>query len=181
MLGKAPPHKPHAHDTASPTSDAARFEQFFQRYEPQITGFLWRMLGDADAACDLCQETFIRAWQHFATVADYPKPASWLFRVASNLALNHVRRPQAVPFNEEFAPAGSDPGNRVVARELVRQTLMELAPKSRALLVLRDVYAFGYADIGQCVQMTPAAVKMAISRAREQFRQIYRAKDGEHR
>src|SRR5579885_3557640 len=42
------------------------FERFFLQHEPCLTGYLWRMVGDDATACDLCQETFIRAWQHFA-------------------------------------------------------------------------------------------------------------------
>src|SRR5579884_1395592 len=56
------------------------FEQFFREYEPRISGYLWRMT-DEQTAYDLSQETFLRAWQHFADVCTYPAPASWLFRV----------------------------------------------------------------------------------------------------
>src|SRR5271165_2316786 len=85
------------------------FEGFFRSYEPRITGYLWRMVGDDGAACDLCQETFIRAWQHFAEVQAAHQPIAWLYRVATNLALNHVRARSrgiraAVPLTDATAP-----------------------------------------------------------------------------
>jgi RNA polymerase sigma-70 factor (ECF subfamily) len=155
----------------------ARFEHFFRRYEPRITGYLWRMTGVIDLAADLCQETFLRAWQQFDTVAAYPQPEAWLFRVATNLALNQMRRPIAASLDPRFDPAGSDPSGRVVEREIVRQALLALPIKLRAPLILRAVYDLTYAEIGDLLAMSPDAVKMAVSRAREQFRQAYRRKD----
>ena len=63
------------------------FEAFFWRYERDILGYLWRLTGDEQAAYDLSQETFVRAWQHFDRIASYERPGGWLFRVATNLAL----------------------------------------------------------------------------------------------
>jgi RNA polymerase sigma-70 factor (ECF subfamily) len=155
----------------------ARFEQFFRQHESRITGYLWRMTGDIDLAADLCQETFLRAWQHFDAVAAYPQPQAWLFRVATNLTLNHARRPVALALDPRFDPAGSDPGRGVAERDLLRQALLAVPSKPRAALILRAVNDLTYAEIGELLEMSPDAVKMAVSRAREQFRQAYRRKD----
>lgn len=173
--------KSHSSDERSNATSIGTFEQFFRRYEPQVSGYLWRMLGDEQSAYDLSQDAFLRAWQHFSEVAHHPRPVSWLFRVATNLAINHLRR-RAAPIGaatpiEDHDPAASDPTGHFVERDLVRQTLLTLAPKARALLVLREVYGLSCAEAGQTLGMSPDAAKMALSRAREQFRQHYLRKD----
>jgi RNA polymerase sigma-70 factor (ECF subfamily) len=71
------------------------FERFFNAHEAQITGYLYRVTGDAQSASDLSQETFLRAWQHFDRIRSYERPGAWLTRVATNLALQHLRRRKA--------------------------------------------------------------------------------------
>lgn len=157
-------------------TDSAMFEALFRRYEPQLTGYLWRMTGDMEMARDLCQETFVRAWQHYATVREYERLAQWLYRVATNLALNQRRRPPTASL-ADHEPISAEPVTNVAERELVRSILQALPPKQRALLVLREVQEFTYAELGTMLDMSPDAVKMALSRAREQFRQRYLRED----
>lgn len=166
--------RPVGKDGAGAALDA--FEAFFRRYEPGLTGYLWRMIGDAEAARDLCQEAFVRAWAHFDRLQSYTHPAQWLYRVATNLAVSLKRRPAPVPLGDE-GPAASDPSTRFIERDFVRQILAELPPKTRALLILRDVEQWSYADLADLLEMSPDAVKMALSRARAQFRERYARKD----
>lgn len=178
LLSRDGPPTTHARGNApDAASQRDHFEQFFRRYEPRITGYLWRMTGQMEQAADLCQETFLRAWQQFATISTYPHPEAWLLRVATNLALNQARRPVALALDPHFDPAGSDPSGRVVEREIVRQVLLAVPLKLRAPLILRAVYDLPYAEIGTMLDMSPDAVKMAVSRARDHFRQAYRRKD----
>src|SRR5262249_13865052 len=152
------------------------FEAFFIRYEPQITGYLWRMLCNEEAALDASQETFFRAWQHFETLQAHPAPRAWLYRVATNIALQALRRQsspvaRAAAFSEENDPSASDPGRRWAEQDFVRQILLELPPKQRALLVLREVYNQSFQEIGELLGMSAETTRVAVSRAREQFRQ----------
>src|SRR5579884_2405717 len=174
----------HGNDQAvSGSGDVEEFESFFRRYEPVISGYLRRMTSDEQAAYDLSQETFFRAWQHFTQIKAYPNPRSWLFRVATNLALNHLRHSRAAgivaPLAEENAPPGEDPAAGVAERDLVRQTLLLLPPKQRALLVLREVCGLTCEEAGNLIGLSHAAARAQSSRAREQFRQLYLRKDGQ--
>jgi RNA polymerase sigma-70 factor, ECF subfamily len=158
------------------------FEEFFRRYEPRITGYVWRMVGDEAAAGDLCQETFIRAWKHFTEVRAAKQPQAWLFRVATNLALNHLRAQTrgmraAISLDTADDPASSDPTGRFIERDFVGSILAELAPKSRAILVLRDVYGVSFDEAGSMLGLSSAAARMALSRARAQFRDHYLQKE----
>jgi RNA polymerase sigma-70 factor, ECF subfamily len=161
------------------------FDALFERCEARIFGYLWRVTGDRHAASDLCQETFLRAWQHFAKVSGYEQPEAWLWRVATNLALNY-RRARAIhaadaaltgDVSDEHSPAVSDPAWRVAVRASVHATLLALPPKPRAALVLREVYDLSFEEVAAALGCTPAAAKMTLSRARERFRQLYAAED----
>ena len=156
-----------------PGGDA--FEAFFWRFERQIFGYLWRMTGDEQSAFDLTQETFLRAWQHFAEISGFRDAGPWLFRVATNLALTHLRRRaarSAVPLTED-EPGASDPGRHVAERDAVRQVLARLTPKQRAALVLHEVYGLSCEEVGQALGLSRDAVKMALLRGRESFRAHY--------
>jgi RNA polymerase sigma-70 factor (ECF subfamily) len=157
---------------------AEAFDRLFERHERQIFGYLWRTTGDQGLASDLCQETFLRAWQHAEQLATYRDPLGWLFRVATNLALNAQRGRQrllrlVVPLDGEDGPTGADPAGSIVDAELVHRILQELSPRARAALVLREVYDLSLEEVAQTVGASPAATKKMLSRAREQFRARY--------
>jgi RNA polymerase sigma-70 factor (ECF subfamily) len=154
------------------------FESFFRQYESIVFGYLFRMTGQEALTYDLSQETFIRAWQHFDTVRAYQQPKAWLLRVATNLALNQLQRQKTVaratvPLDEETNPASSDPTVRLAERDLVRQALLALIPRQRAALVLREVYGLPYAEVARMLGLAPAATRMLLWRARDQFRAHY--------
>ncbi len=156
----------------------AAFEGFFHQYEGSVFGYLFRMTGQEALAYDLSQETFIRAWQHFDTVRAYQQPKAWLLRVATNLALNHLQRQKTVanatvPLDDETSPASSDPTIRLAERDLVRQALLALIPRQRAALVLREVYGLPYGEVAHMLGISPAATRMLLWRARDQFRAQY--------
>jgi RNA polymerase sigma-70 factor (ECF subfamily) len=158
------------------------FEAFFLAHEHEITSYLWRMTGDEHAASDLSQESFLRAWQQFDRIRQYERPGGWLFRVATNLALQHLRRRSArvgsaIPLDEAWGPLASDPGQRLVERDLVRETLLELTPKARALLILREVNGLSAEEVGKVLKMSREAVKVGLWRARTQFRDLYIRKE----
>jgi len=160
------------------------FESFFRAHEARLSAYLWRMTGDQQSASELCQETFLRAWQRYDTIRAYDQPDAWLFRVATNLALQLARRRKApvgaaAPLEEAFEPSMSDPAWRLAERDLVRETLLELPARARALLILREVSGFSAEEAAQALGMSLAAVKVALWRARAQFREVYLRKEGQ--
>lgn len=177
---------PEGGKSALPDSGAsavsAAYEGFIREHERQILNYLWRMTGDEQSAYDLTQEVFLRAWQHFAEIRVYEQPRAWLFRVATNLALTHLRRRtmtrQHVGALTDAAKSASDPAWRLAERDLVRSTLLQLSPKRRAALTLREVYGLSAAEVGQVLGMSETAVRMALHRGREQFREIYLREGG---
>lgn len=154
------------------------FDDFIARREPDVFGYLWRLTGNEQLAYDLCQETFLRAWQHFEKIRHYEQPGAWLFRVATNLALTYQKRAAAPvgaaqPFSPGVDPAVSDPAWRLAVSDAVRATLLTLTPQQRAALVLREIYGFSCAEVAEMLGISEAAAKMTLSRGRDAFRARY--------
>jgi RNA polymerase sigma-70 factor, ECF subfamily len=183
----------HADDTDA-TTPQAEFEAFFHRHHQDIFAYLWRMTGEEQAAYDLSQETFIRAWQRFTTLKRYDHPAGWLFRVATNLALKHLRHRRIVtrlapaPLQDDDNPVEPedlgavhyvDHAEQVVQEDLVHRVLLALSPRPRAVLVLHDVYGLSTDEVAQTLNMTRSAAKMMLCRAREQFRIRYQRQEAQ--
>jgi RNA polymerase sigma-70 factor, ECF subfamily len=161
--------------TESADTFLGEFEAFFARHEREVVAYLWRMTGDEQAARDLTQETFLRAWQRFAQVRAYEQPKAWLFRVAMHLALHHLRDQAAGAkahraWNQSRRAAQSDPAIRIVNQDAVLQTLQTLSPRDRAALVLHSVYGLTCAELAQSLGVSRSAAKVTLWRARERFR-----------
>ena len=183
-VGQQSPMGSAAPAAAAAAESARQFDVFFQRYEREIYAYLWRLTGDRQAASDICQETFLRAWQRFDTIRAYEQPVAWLLRVGTNLALNDrrartVRALRQTRLDESDEPAASDPTWRVAEGELVHRTLLALPPRMRAALVLREVQGLSFEEVARVLGVTHAAAKMTLGRAREQFRQQYRREEGQ--
>lgn len=162
-------------------------ERFIERHQHAILNYLWRMTGDEQTAYDLTQEVFVRAWQRFDAVRSYDQPRAWLFRVATNLALTHLKRraspiadagPLDDALDDTLSAASNDPVWRLAESDHIRRTLLGLSPKRRAALVLREVYGLSGAEVARALGMSEPAVRMALHRAREQFREIYSQEGG---
>ncbi len=159
-------------------SSAPDFEAFFRQHEQAIFNYLYRMTGDEQAAYDLSQETFLRAWRRYNRIRGYERPLAWLFRVATNLALNHQRDHMslvrtALSLDADLDPAGSDPSWRFAERDAIREVLLAMPPRQRAALALREVYGFSGEEVASALGISHAAAKMLLSRARAQFRAQY--------
>ena len=156
-----------------------RFEAFYWHYERQIIAYLRRMLSDEQAAYDLGQEAFMRAWQHFDDISTHNTARAWLYRVVTNLALNLLRQRSARPQTrlDEFLPGQSDPGRRIGEQDLINQILQKLTPKQRSALLLYEVHGLSCDEIGELLGMSRQAIKGALWRAREAFRLEYLRED----
>ncbi len=159
----------------------ASFDVFVAAHEGALFAYLWRMTGDESAAYDLRQETFIRAWRNFARVCGYERPLAWLYRVATNLALNYRRdrRAMGALTRMEDEPADSDHAWRLAERDQVRATLLALPPRERAALALREGQGLSCDEVAQALGVTPTAARTLLWRARERFRDLYQRAEAE--
>ena len=180
---------------AGDTLDRERpeFDAFFAHYQQPLFGYLRRMVPCPEVALELTQEALFRAWQHFPELQIYDRPEAWLYRVATNLAISHIRRKKSLTFAQLFRYSndGSEPGEADVDPELladpldleqqtaekimIEQTLQQLAKRQRAALVLRSVYGLSCQEISVTLGISVANVRQTLSRGRARFRKLYRA------
>ena len=166
----------------APTSAAPSFEAFYQQHERAIFGYLWRVCGDEQTANDLTQEVFLRAWRAFEKLRGYERPEAWLFRVATNLALNerrHQRIAGPAATLEGHERASGDHAAQLAERASLRAALESLPARQRAAFILRELYGHSCDEIAEILGLTRAAAKMTLSRAREHLRARYLKEDAE--
>jgi RNA polymerase sigma-70 factor (ECF subfamily) len=157
--------------------DGAAFDALFGRWAAPLLRYLERMLRDAAEAEELVQEVFLRV--HGARERYQPKArfSTWLYRIATNLALNELRRPRRRERNaslgeaESAALAGEGPAaedaldaRRVSAR--VEQELARLPERQRAALCLTAIEGLSYAEVAEALEISESAVKALVHRAR---------------
>lgn len=163
-------------------SAADQFETFYRRHERDIFGYLWRVTGDEQTANDLTQEVFLRAWRQFEKLRGYERPEAWLFHVATNLALNerrHQRVAGPAATLQEHERVSGDHAAQLADRAALRAALEGLPARQRAALILRELYGYSCDEIAGLLDVSRAAAKMTLSRARERLRALYLKEDGE--
>lgn len=157
--------------------DAAAFDVLFRRWSGRLLRHLDRMLGDPASAEELVQETFLRVHRARERYVPEARFSTWLYRIATNLALNELRRPRhRAPHRSSDDDDGPVLGDEapavdavVEARALGRAAARELAQlpeKQRAALCLTAVEGLSYAEVAEVLEVTEKAVKSLVHRAR---------------
>src|SRR4051812_13594969 len=148
------------------------FEVLFDRYQARLLSFCRHMVGCNQDAEDLLQDVFVAA--HTAMLAD-ERPITarpWLYRIARNRCLNHLRKPVADgqdTMDVHPYAHGATTFERVQRREELRTVVadvQELPETQRSALVLREIDGLTYTEIAQAMGVTLAAVKSLLVRAR---------------
>src|SRR3954469_19648924 len=108
--------------------DREAFGDLFERYQTPIVNYIYRLVSDWEAAADLAQDTFIKAYQALPRTDESLMLGPWLYRIATNTALDALRRRKRiawVPFLPEFEPVapGGDPAQTVPSGDLVQRAL----------------------------------------------------------
>ncbi len=146
-------------------------------YQHRIAGFVYAITNRSDSVEDLAQQIFIKMVRALERLQAPAQFESWLFRLARNTCIDHLRRQKLRRIFMPFAPEHEDvpePPGAVDTEELdaLRHALGQLRPQDRALLALVQE-GRSHAEIAQALAITVAAVKARLHRAREQLRQYY--------
>jgi RNA polymerase sigma-70 factor, ECF subfamily len=169
--------------------DGVAFEEVVRRYQRRVYAVALRVVRRHDVADDVTQDTFLRAHRALSTF-DRSRPfGPWVCRIAANLAVNHVRSPQA---REEGLPDGhaetpSDregPLENVLDREVKEQlqgALAQLSAEQRAVFVLRAMEGLSYKEIAEALDISAGTVMSRLFRARERLVEALRPYLGEAR
>jgi RNA polymerase sigma factor (sigma-70 family) len=150
----------------------AAYEALVARYQSRLLAFCRHMLGSREDAEDVLQEVFAAAFN--AMLAD-DRPLNvrpWLYRIARNRSLNHLRRTQAIGVDSmdvHLADHGTTTADRVHKREEFRQLIgdvQQLPETQRTALLLREIDALSYEQIAEAMETTVPSIKSLLVRAR---------------
>ncbi len=160
-----------------------------EQYQPELTGYCYRMLGSPFDAEDAVQETLVRAWKSIDRFEGRASLRSWLYRIATNVCLDMLaagkRRARPMDFGPAREPVAEnlnelpevtwiepipDPADVTVERETIRlafvAALQHLPPRQRAVLILCEVLRWQAAEVAELLSSSVASVNSALQRAR---------------
>jgi len=162
--------------------DEALFEVLVRRYQARVASHVTRMVGNRDDALDLAQEIFLKVFQALDRFNPAYKFSTWLFRIAGNAAIDHLRkrRPRTVPLETPdpdgpgpFAPeqrsTGLDPYGELRNSErgkAISRAIQDLPADFRELIALRHFAGLSYEEIAGVKNMPLGTVKNKLFRAR---------------
>jgi len=170
--------------------DEDAFAELVSNYQSRLVSIFYHMLGSQETAEDLAQECFLRIYQARNGYQPTAKFSTWLYRIANNLASNSRRslgRRKEVPLgnNDSGTMPGQSRGRTVADKsslmptrqvdqretlEMVQEALTTLNDRQRLAVLLHKFEEMSYADISEAMELTPAAVKSLLSRARDKLR-----------
>src|SRR5262245_28171569 len=159
------------------TGDAGAFRQIYERHAPAVHRFLLHLLGDAAAADEATQETFVRAHTRLKAMRDGDKLLPWLFGIARNVCFEARRKfRRDMGGGDELDEQVSDvasPESLLLKREadeLLARALQRIPEERRAALLLQMDHGLPYAEIATILDWSIAKVKIEIHRARLRLR-----------
>jgi RNA polymerase sigma-70 factor (ECF subfamily) len=183
------------------------FGALAEPYRRELLAHCYRMLGSVHDAEDMVQETYVRAWRAYGQFEGRSSLRTWLYRIATTTCLRALETRRNRPLPSGIGGPSSDPEGPVhlaedlswleplpgsletspdpaslfVEKESVRLALIaalqHLTPRSRAVLILRDVLRWRAAEVAELLGTSAAAVNSALQRAREQLKSIAPAPD----
>jgi len=154
------------------SGNAGAFETIVDRYQGRLLGFCRQMLGSTEDAEDVLQEVFVNAYRAMLADEREINLRPWLYRIARNRCLNHLRKPTAdAQESMDMVPAveASSTAERVHNREEFRQIISDvnkLPETQRSALLLREMDALSYEEIAAAMDTTVPSVKSLLVRAR---------------
>lgn len=162
------------------------FEELVRRYQKPISSYVYRIVGDYDSSLDVTQEVFIKVYNSIRRYSSEYKFSTWLYRIAHNAAIDHLRRNPINPQSLETenadgtyqlqieAPGRSPEQDREISewRAEIGQVIRLLPDAYKQLILLRHSNDLSYDEIAEVTRLPLGTVKNRLFRAREMMRQI---------
>ena len=171
------------------------FGMLYEKFKRPVHSYIYRLLGSHEDADDLTQEVFTRAYVAWNDLYDRDNLSSWLYRIATNLCIDQLRRRKRISWwplarrsnsgeqfnaDEEISYLPSDTGGipEIAEREHIRLALANIPADYAIVLVLSAAQGVPYQEIGKIVGISPNAAATRISRAKRLFAEQYQRLSG---
>jgi len=162
---------------------ADAFTEIVTYYEASILRYLYRLTGDRGVAQDLTQDTFVQAYKGILKTKNEISFKAWLYRIATNNALQFQRRKRLLSFipftrSEEMnIPSTEDTSARIDERIVIEEVLLKVPQEQRVCMVLHFVEGLKYREVAEIIGISEDAVRMRVARGRQTFLKIYNGKE----
>jgi RNA polymerase sigma-70 factor (ECF subfamily) len=160
--------------------DPAAFEGLVRRWQQPVARFLFHLVGREEPLPDLCQEVFLRVYEHRSRYCETGTFSAWLYRIALNVARDSMRRQRRAPHGlGELEPVVEDVSPATACEQaergrIVVQTIAELPEPLRVVLVLRHYEEMSFEQIARLLGKPASTIKsrfsVALRRLRERLR-----------
>jgi len=162
-------------------NNAQAFEILAKRYKDPLVNFIYRFLGDKEAAIDIAQDALLRFYLNKDAYKSFAKFSTWIYTIAGNLAKNELkrrRRRQLFSINsakddeQDFDikdvqnPNPDILADAVIKNKFIQKALMKLNPIYREAVILRDIQDLPYEEIAKILNLSIGTVKSRINRGR---------------
>src|SRR5437870_4806653 len=178
---------------AARRQDPAAFEALVRWHQAPVYNFCLRMLGQADDAADVAQETFVQLYSHLGRLDEREPIAPWLFRVARNRCIDIIRRRRTVPLRvtddcgetslasdpADEAPLPEELVERADLQRVLSAAIAELPPPYAEVVALRYAGDQSFAEIAAILDCDEGAARVRFHRAKALLRRHLRANVGE--
>lgn len=171
------------------------FSVLVRRYQDRIYSAVLNYVSDPDDAVDIAQEAFVKAYSKLRTFDSESAFYTWLYRIAINTAIDHLRKRKSRPADSldddkyaqvGFEPTSKDPSSdpeKVLVRSeqarVLRKAISSLSEKLRSVIVLHDVEGLSQEEVADILQVPVGTVKSRVSRARAELRYLLQKQLGE--
>lgn len=166
------------------------FEELVRRYQRPITGYVYRMVGNYDAALDVTQEVFIKVYNSMTRYSSEYKFSTWLYKISHNAAIDYLRRnsnhlqcletesadASGEAYQRQFEskrPSPETERQQSEWREEIASVVKCLPMGYRELIVLRHTHDLSYDEIAEVTNLPLGTVKNRLFRAREMMREMF--------
>lgn len=161
-----------------------RWEALYKEYSRRIYSYYLHMTGDHHLSEELTQETFFQALVSVHRFKGNSKVSTWLFGIARNVYLKHLRKVRTPPpedrdINKIEDSSQNSPEKRYETEEenkMIYDVLLELPEDYRTVIVLREVEGLEYEEIGLIMGKSANAARVTLFRAKKRFREMYEAR-----
>ena len=161
--------------------DRAAYGALVRHHQDRIYRHLLRLTGSHEDALELAQEVFIKAWEALPAWRPDAQFHTWLYRIASNVALDALRRRKVVQFvalDDDYDAPADAPGPEAQLQAKQRMlaldaALARLTPEHREIVLLREVEALSYGELSAVLGIDEGTVKSRLARARAALAAAY--------